>query len=441
MALKEKKAKISRAVTAERSRAWRVAQQIHGLAEQPFQEHESSRLIADYLAGHGFDVTFPFPKIPTAFRASWGSGKPVVGMLGEYDALPNCGAREGKWGHGCGHNLLGTAPALGAVAARKIMEAERIRGTIVYYGCPAEETLAGKVYMARDGGFRDLDACLAWHPASGTGVNNAGGAALDSLVFEYFGKTAHGSGAHLGRSALDGVMLLDVAANYLREHVPENVRIHSVIRHGGDAPNVVPAYAKSWYYVRGKDRSQVDEIRQRLLACARAAAAATGTDMKWTRITAVTERLPNDAICDLVFENVKHFGPPRPTRSDKERLRRDLKMSPEFDASIAEGRGSQGRGSTDEDNVSWIAPLGRFQMACYAKGTPGHHRDLATQVAMPFAERALLQAAKIFAGSALDLCTDPVSLKQIRSEFRRRTRGIRYNPLIPKHQKVPVSPP
>ena len=147
--------------------------------------------------------------------------------------------------------------------------------------------------MARDGAFRDLDAVLAWHPGSGSGVNNYGGSSLDSLVYEFFGKTSHGASAHNGRSALDGVMLMDVAANYLREHVPENVRIHCVIRDGGDAPNVVPAYAKVWYYVRGKGRAQVDEVRERLTACAEGAARATDTGMKWRRITAVYPRLPN----------------------------------------------------------------------------------------------------------------------------------------------------
>ena len=159
---------------------------------------------------------------------------------------------------------MGVAPAVGAVAAKEIFARNKIKGQIVYYGCPAEETLAGKVYMARDGGFRDLDAVLAWHPAARSGVNNYGGSAIASLVYEFFGKTSHGASAHMGRSALDGVMLRDVAANYLREHVPENVRIHCVIRDGGYAPNVVPAYTKVWYYVRGKDRAEVDEGRARL---------------------------------------------------------------------------------------------------------------------------------------------------------------------------------
>ena len=436
-----KKARVEEAVRAQRRRGTDLSLQIHALAEPAFKEVESSRLLAEYLSEQGFDVEFSFGKIPTAFRATWGKGRPSVGMLGEYDALPNCGPEEGMWGHGCGHNLLGAAPAVGAAAAKRVMEGAKVGGKIIYYGCPAEETLAGKVYMARDGAFRDLDVCLAWHPSDSTGVSNTGGSSLDSLVYEFAGRTAHGASAHTGRSALDGVMLTDVAANYLREHVPENVRIHSVIRDGGDAPNVVPAYAKIWYFVRGKDRAQVDDVRKRLTACAQGAAMATGTQMKWSRITGVYPRLPNDIMCEAVRANVGLFGPPRPTGADRARVRKELGLAGEFDTSIAEGSGSQGRGSTDEDSVSWLSPLGRFQVACQARGTPGHHRDLATQSGFPYAQRAMLQAAKIFAGSAVDLCSDADLVRRARAEFRRKTRGFTYDPLVPKRQKVPMDPP
>lgn len=400
---------------------------------------KSSKALADYLESRGFEIEWPFKKIPTAFRAVWGKGKPAIGMLGEYDALPNCGQEEGTWGHGCGHNLLGTAPAVGAIAAKEVMEEAGIKGRIIYYGCPAEETLAGKVYMARDGAFTDLDACIAWHPSSRAGVNNFGGSALDSVVYEFFGRTAHGASAHNGRSALDGVMLTDVSANYLREHVPENVRIHSVIRNGGDAPNVVPAYAKIWYFVRGRDRAQVDDVRERLTACAKAAALATGTEMKYERITAVYERLPNEIMCEAIRANLELFGPPKPTAADKKKAA-ELGYG-EFDTSIDKSSGSQGRGSSEEDNVSWFAPFGRFQMPCYSKGTPGHHRDLSAQVALPYAQKALLQTAKVFAGSAIDLVSKQSILKKATAEYKKKTKGFTYDPLIPKRQPVPVDPP
>jgi aminobenzoyl-glutamate utilization protein B len=335
---------------------------------------------------------------------------------------------------------LGVAPAAGAVAAKNILASLNTPGKIVYYGCPAEETLAGKVYMARDGGFRDLDAVLAWHPGSSTGAGNYGGSSMDSLVFEFFGKTAHGASAHMGRSALDGVMLMDVAANYLREHIPENSRIHCVIRDGGDAPNVVPAYAKVWYYVRGKDREAVDDLRKRLTQCAEGAAIATDTTMKTHRITAVYPRLPNDTMWSTVRQNLELFGPPKASKKDKERVQ-ELGYEGEYDATVSKSKGSQGRGSTDEDNVSWLAPMGRFTMACYTKGTPAHHRDTTAQAVMPFADRAILQTAKVFAGSAIDLILNKSTMQKARAEFKKGTKGFTYDPLIPKKQKVPVDPP
>jgi aminobenzoyl-glutamate utilization protein B len=294
--------------------------------------------------------------------------------------------------------------------------------------------------MARDGAFRDMDAVLAWHPGTGTGVNNYGGSSLDSLVFEFHGRTAHGASAHAGRSALDGVMLMDVAANYLREHIPENCRIHCIIRDGGDAPNVVPAYAKVWYFVRGKDRAQVDELRARLIACAEGAAIATETKMNWHRITAVYPRLPNDTMCDTVGNNVTLFGAPRASKADISVVEK-MGYKKGFNSSVSTGHGSQGRGSSDEDNVSWLAPMGRFTVACYALGTPGHHRDMAAQAVLPFSDRAIFQAAKIFAGSALDLFQKPELLSKVKSEYRGKTKGFNYDPLIPKRQKVPVDPP
>ncbi|GAG04228.1 unnamed protein product, partial [marine sediment metagenome] len=228
---KAKKALVKKLVARQKHGATKVSDAIADLAEPGFQELESARLLADYLAERGFRMEWPWRHMPSAFKATWGKGRPVIGLLAEYDALPDCGPDAGSWGHGCGHNLLGTAAAAGAVAAKGVLEARKAKGKIVVWGCPAEELLAGKVYMARDGAFRGNDAILGWHPG-GNAVNAAGGSALDSLLFEFHGKTAHGAGAHRGRSALDGVMLLDVAANYLREHVPENVRIHMCIRDG-----------------------------------------------------------------------------------------------------------------------------------------------------------------------------------------------------------------
>lgn len=433
-----KKALVQKLVRREAKAATQLSDAIAAAAEPGFEEFQSSKLLTDYLAARGFKVQWPWKHMPTAFKATRGRGRPVIGMLAEYDALPDCGAKSGQWGHGCGHNLLGAAAAAGGVAAAEALEAIKAPGSIVVWGCPAEEICAGKVYMARDGAFRRDDAILAWHPWGSNHVSRKGGAAIDSILFEFFGRTAHAaSNAHLGRSAVDGMLLLDVAANYLREHVPENVRIHMCIQSGGDAPNVVPAYARSWYYVRGKDRPQVDLAVTRLVAAARGAAMATGTRVKITRLAGVYDRLESDTASDLALANFQLFGPPRATKEDLRLARRAGIKKPAFDATIATTVEAQTRGSTDEDNVSWLAPLAAFHVACLAKGTTGHHREYAAQMTLPFAHRGMLRAAEIFAGSALDLCTDRALLKKARAEFTKRLAGRRYDPLIPKSQKPP----
>ncbi len=431
-----KRTLIERAVRAEARAAEEMALAIHSYAEPPMQEVRSAKVLADYLSEHGFRVDFAWKQLPTAFRATRGKGKAAVGLLGEYDALPGCGEKEGEWGHGCGHNLLGVGSALAAVAASEVLRAKGMKGTIIYYGCPAEELLHGKVYMAGDGAFRDMDSCLAWHPGAKAGVCAYGGNALDSVVYEFFGKTSHAAGApDSGRSALDAAILFDVSANYLREHVPEAVRLHSVIRSGGDAPNVVPAYSRIWFYVRAPKRDIVDHVRGRLDSCARAAATATGTKVKITRRTALRERLPNETIHRALLKNVKLFGPPRPTARDK-RDARKAGVKGEFTTEVAEGLGTQGRASSDEDTVSWLVPLGRLNMTTFCGGAPGHHRQTARLSALPFAIRGMLQAAKVMTGTALDLCADTALSKEIRKEFRRKTKGFRFASLIPKRQRV-----
>jgi len=437
---KRKKALIKKILCREAAAVGNVTDTIADLAEPGFQEHRSAGVLASYLAERGFKVEFPWSHIPTAFKASKGKGRPVISVLAEYDALPNCGAEEGQWGHGCGHNLLGGGAAAAAVAAAGVLQEIKSPGTVVMWGCPAEEIIAGKVYMARDGAFKGDDAIVGWHPSTENSVSTKGGSSLDSLLFEYFGKTAHGAGAHAGRSALDGVMLLDVAANYLREHVPENVRIHMCILNGGEAPNVVPAYAKVWYYVRGKDRKQVDEVRQRLIACAKGAAQATGTKMKVKRLTGVYSRLENDVMAAQIQANFRLFGTPRVTEADKRKVKRLIKKAG-FNTGLSKKKNSQGRGSSDEDSVSWLAPFGRINVACVAKGTTGHHRDYSAQVKLPFAHRGMLKAAEIMAGCMVDLATNRKLLDKARAEFKKRTKKFKYDPLIPKRQKPPTVNP
>jgi aminobenzoyl-glutamate utilization protein B len=434
--MRDKRSRVERAVAAEAARARELALTIHELAEAGFREVKSAALLAGYLRERGFRVEFPFRRIPTAFRAVRGRGRPAVGILGEYDALPDCGPKPGEWGHGCGHDLLGVASAVGAVAAAEVLGR---RGAIIYYGCPAEEALAGKAFMARDGAFRDIDACLAWHPSSVSRVMPLGGSALDSLRFDFRGITAHGASAHNGRSALDGVMLTDVAANYLREHVPENVRIHMVVPAGGQVPNVVPASAQAWYFVRGRDRRQVDEVRERLIACARGAALSTGTSVRVRRTAGIHSRLANASVAKVLRANLELFGAARAAGADLRRARR-LNPKATFKPGLQPDQTVQERASTDEDTVSWLAPLGRFDLACFPEGLHWHHRELAAQGKLPFAGRGMLQAAKVLAGATLDLATDRGALRGARAEFRKGTKGFRFDPLVARGQKLPAAP-
>ncbi len=432
------KLQIERAIRSVAKTADDLVRSIGSYAERPFLEHRSAQALADFLQRQGFKVDFPFKQIPTAFRAERGRGKPSIGILGEYDALPDCGRAPGTWGHGCGHNLLGVASAVGAIAAAAVLEQNKQPGKIVYYGCPAEEVLAGKAYMARDGAFRELDACLAWHPGTQTNATYHGGAALDSILYAFHGRTAHAARPQGGKSALDGAVLFDVAVNYLRESIPENVRIHAVIVDGGDAPNVVPAYARSWYYIRGRDRAEVDEVRKQVEDCARGAAIATQTTYTSTRIAAIYSRLPNDALFELVTQQLAFFGSTSVTAADKQRARQ-LGFTGTFQGRRPlTGRGEPGRASSDEDTVSRLTPLGHFRMATQAVGTPSHHRLLAEQSVLPFALRGMKQAGKVLAGTAVELISHPHWLARVRNEFKRRTRDTRFDPLIPKRQKLPA---
>lgn len=434
----EKRKLVKGAVRREAREAQRLASRIWELAEPPFQESGSSTLLAAYLADRAFRVKFPFSGVPTAFRATWGKGKPVIGFLGEYDALPDCGLKKGTYGHACGHNLLGAGSAAGAAATAHLLAAHGLSGRVVYWGCPAEEVLAGKVYMAREGAFRGLDACLTWHPGNRTAVNAAGGSALDSLTLEFHGRTAHGASAHGGRSALDAAVLMDVAVNYLREHVPDNVRIHCVIRDGGKAPNVVPEYARIWYYVRARDRAEVDEITRRLILCAKGAATATETRVRVKKLTGVYSRLRNGVLAGLLRDNLVLLGAPRVTQADREQVEA-LGKEPDFQKGVRKDiPDAAGKASSDEDNVSWLAPLGCFGVACVPNGVRGHNREYTAQSNLPFAHRGMLRAAEALAGVAWDLLTDAKLLRRVRAEFTRGVKGFKYDPLIPKNQRPPL---
>lgn len=423
--------RIRSALAARADEAVAAAEAIAELAEPPMREFQSSEKLAALLARAGFRAARPWPELPTAFRAVAGSGRPVIGILAEYDALPDCGAKPGRWGHGCGHNLLGAGAALAGMVAADVLGRLGKAGRIIVFGCPAEEALYGKVFMAARRAFSGLDAVLAWHPDASTRADVAGGSAMDSVLFRFRGRTAHAAGGpHAGRSALDGAMLTDVAVNFLREHVEENARMHCVVTDGGKAPNVVPDCAEIWYYLRGRDRKQVDELRRRVRRCARAAAMATETRARMIVKNSITERMPNRTLAELMDALLRRCGAPKFSPADVRAAARIL-PGKKYVTDVDAIRTDQGRGSSDEDNVSWFAPLGRLSVACVPKGTTGHHREYAAMVRTPGARRGMLKAAEVLAAAAVELVLNRALLRKAKAEFQKVRRGKKYKLAMP----------
>jgi len=298
-----------------------LSDQIWEYAEVGLQEVRSAKIQQEFLQAEGFEIKSGVAGMPSAFVASWGSGSPVIGFLGEYDALPGLSQkvspvkeplRRGEPGHGCGHNLLGVGGLAAAAALKHELASSRLSGTVRYYGCPAEETLVGKVFMVKDGLFDDVDIVLDWHPSTVNMVRNVTSNAMNSVKFSFHGVTAHAAGdPHNGRSALDAVELMNVGANYLREHIVEKARIHYVITDGGGEPNVVPEHSEVWYYVRAPERTQVEEINSRLLDVARGAALMTETSFDTRFLAACYNLLPNTVVNRLLHRMMEEVGPSR----------------------------------------------------------------------------------------------------------------------------------
>jgi len=453
------------------SKLYHLADRIWDWAELGLNEHRSANLLADALEAEGFLVERGVAGMPTAFVATWGKGEPRIGFLGEYDALPGLSQevsperRElvpGAPGHGCGHNLLGVGALGGIVALKREMEARGLTGTLQYFGCPAEENFSGKVFMAREGLFSDLDLCLTWHPGSMNLVHRGSSLALNSMNVTFFGRAAHAGGApHLGRSALDAVELMNVGVNYLREHVPEKVRIHYVITDGGQQPNIVPDRAQVWYYVRAPERDLVEEVYQRVLRCAEGAAIMTETTWQVELIDAIYNLLPNHTLEEALAEAMKVAGPPRFGPSElefaeriaesfapgqKEKAIADLPLAEEVKERL------QGqvlntevlpvpkddlpmRGSTDVGDVSWVCPTAQFSTACAALGTPGHSWQMTAQVGSGIGHAGMLAAARTLAQAGLALVLDAGLREKARAEFQKRTAGKPYRCAIPPEVK------
>ncbi len=445
---------------------------IWSYAEAAMDEYRSASCQADYLEGLGFSIERNAGGMPTAFVASFGTGAPVIGILGEYDALPGLSQQvdpmqnpvtKGAPGHGCGHNLLGVA-ALGAAAALKsAMEAGEIKGTVRYYGCPAEETLTGKVFMVKAGLFDDVDMAITWHPGSLNSMWVGSDQAMNSAKFRFFGRTAHAAGDPWnGRSALDAVELMNVGANFLREHIITDGRVHYVITNGGKAPNIVPDEAEVWYYVRAPKRYQVEEIYDRLVKIAEGAVLMTETRMEIEFLSGCYNTLHNNVIGDVIFEKMKEVGAPVFTEEDiafakeiaksfppRQREAAIQKHTPEVAAKLKDkylcdividprGKGQVSGGSTDVADVSWVTPTAQFTTACDALGTAGHSWQFTAASGMGIGHKGMLAAAKIMALAAEEFYKKPELVEKAKEEFAAVVAAEPYKSPLPDNAVPPV---
>lgn len=425
-----------------RARWVAVAQKIWDTPETALEEKRSSAALAAELEKAGFRITWNIGGEATAFSAVAGSGRPVVALLAEYDALPGLSQAPGKAkkealvengpGHGCGHNLLGTAAVAAAIAANRARVERKLPGTIQLFGTPAEEQLYGKAFLVRDGAFRDTDVVLSWHPASQTLVTNRTRLAATAVDVEFFGKTAHAAASPwLGRSALDALVLFDHAMALMREHIKPTARIHRMVTKGGAAANIIPDYAKGQYWLRDSTGESVTEMLGRLRKAAEGAALATETRAQVTPLFGVRDPVPNDALDKVIQKELDRVGPPAFDPSDQEFARAVQKELGSEQTGLATAvqpyqQKSGGTASSDIGEVSAVVPLAELNVATLPLGAPGHSWAQTVCAAHPIGQKGMMVAAKVLAASAVDLLSDPALVKDARDDFERETKGKPY---------------
>jgi len=461
-------------IQANQNRFIDLSKRVWEFSELGFEEWQSSELLAQTLEQAGFTLQRGVADIPTAFVASYGMGKPIIASLGEYDALPGISQecvpyrkprQEGGNGHGCGHNLLGVASLAAAMAVAESIRAGEVKGTIRYYGCPAEENGSAKTFMVRAGIFNDVDLSLCWHPDCVNGIMGINVLANIKVNFRFHGQAAHAAAdPYNGRSALDAVELMNVGANYLREHLIPEARIHYIITNGGgSAANVVPPLAESQYILRAPLMSQVDEIYPRVVDIAKGAALMTGTELEVIFQKGMSNLVLNDTITNVFYEKMVEIGAPQFSADE-------VKFAEEIGATFNEGdaRGlilkafgsaaesllpevKNGQllsivmpnahtdyvlpGSTDVGDVSWVTPTGQITTACLAAGTPGHSWQTVAQAGMGIGQKGMLFAGKTLALTALEFMSNPSRLKAARDEFEGKVAKTPYICPIPDNVK------
>ena len=432
-----------------------VSKQIWDYAELGYHETKSSELLQEQLKAAGFRVQAGVADEPTAFMASSGEGKPVVAILGEFDALPGLSQQAaptrdpviaGAPGHGCGHNLLGAGAALAAVSLKQYMESHHVPGTLRYYGTPAEEGGSGKVYMVREGAFKDVDVVLHWHPADRNSVANGGALAVVSAKFTFHGVAAHAAMAlDRGRSALDAVMLMGNGIEFLREHVPSNTRIHYIISKGGMAPNIVPDLAQMDLMARSPSNATLKEVWDRIQKIAQGAALMTATTLEIRDIGSDANIIANDALAAVAQKNLEEVGG-FTMDADQRKFALELQKTfgmeapPSLDQSneiepLRKFDPNQPAASTDVGDVSWNVSTIGFSAATWAAGTAAHTWQAAATSGMGIGQQGMVTAAKAIALTAIDLFTDPGLVQSARADFAKQLAGKSYYTAIPAEQK------
>lgn len=448
-----------------------TADKIWGFAEMRYQEHQSVKLQKELLRSEGFAIEEELGGIPTAFKATFGSGHPVIGILGEFDALPGMSQQAdvtepapiipGAPGHGCGHHLLGTGCMQAAVAIKDYLTDHPMPGTVIYFGCPAEEGGAGKAFMVRENCFDGCDVCLAWHPYSAN-YGCVSTLANARIIYDFTGKSSHAAAApHLGRSALDAVELMNVGVNYMREHMIPEARVHyAVTDTGGDAPNVVQAHAQVIYSVRAPKTDQTYDLAQRVHNIARGAALMTETKVDIRVVSAYADVLQNKTLDNLIYKHMKEILPLKYTEEEMAYAEKFHAVGDPGDwmtyqALAAKYMGEKGKqffrgamadvafppnpmkaGSTDVGDVSWVVPATWFGVACFALGTSGHSWMGVAQGKSSIAHKGMAAAAKIIARAALDIFENPQLAEEAKADMVKAKNGAEYRSLIPKEVKA-----
>ncbi len=440
---------IIKSVENHQAELIKLSDQIWAFAETALREHKSSKVLADYAEAQGFKVKRGVAGMPTAFTAEYGSGKPVIGIMGEYDALPGISQKAqptkealltGAGGHGCGHNLFGAGSLGAAVAVKELIQQGKLKGTVRFYGTPAEESVGGKIYMARDGLFSDLDVCLDWHPDTEIAANMQSSQAMVDFIVEFKGKAAHAAADPWnGRSATDGLEAFTHGVNMLREHVRPSVRMHYAIMRGGDVPNVVPEYAKVWMWVRDSKRAGVDEVFNRVKEIATGAGIVAGVEAKVTVQTGDYELLVNKKGAEALQKNLELLGPIVYTSEEiafakkiqgvqgGEQTGLNGKIYP-----LKETQEHPNGGSTDVGDISWIVPEITLTATTAPANTAWHGWSVVACGGMSIGHKGLMLASKSLGMTMVDLFESEQLRKDIRAEFEKRKAGHVYKAYIPE---------